>query len=105
LTTPAVAPQTATPIAARSTALQQQLALERSVIRTIIRGMLVALLPSIGILIGMMALAMSDKQPWYVWVGLGTGIGTYAAGFLGMITGVTIAAHRLDGSDSNTEQD
>jgi uncharacterized membrane protein YedE/YeeE len=47
----------------------------------------------------MMALAFGNTEPWYVWVGLGAGLGVYVAVFFGMIFGVTIAAHRLDQVD------
>jgi hypothetical protein len=46
-----------------------------------------------------MALALSDRQPWYVWVGLGTIMGVYAAGFFGTIAGVMLSAHLLDDLD------
>jgi hypothetical protein len=84
---------------AGSGAIERQLAVERSVFRSILRGVIVALPVAMGVLIGMMALAFSDKEPWYVWVGLGGGLGIYAAGFFGLIFGVTIAAHRLDQVD------
>jgi hypothetical protein len=84
---------------AGSAAIQRQLAVERGVIRSILRGVIIALPVSIAVLIGMMALAFSNKEPWYVWLGLGAGLGIYAAGFFGVIFGVMIAAHRLDQID------
>jgi hypothetical protein len=77
----------------------RQLAAERGVFRSIVRGVIVALPVAIGILIGMMALAFADKEPWYVWIGLGTALGIYVAAFFGVIFGVMIASHRLDQLD------
>jgi hypothetical protein len=78
---------------------ERQLAVERGVMRSIVRGVIVALPVPIAALIGMLALAVSNKEPWYVWAGLGGGLGIYAAGFFGVIFGVMIAAHRLDQLD------
>jgi hypothetical protein len=44
----------------------------------------------------MMGLAIGDTQPWYVWVGLGVGMGVYAAGFLGATAGLLLSARRLN---------
>jgi uncharacterized oligopeptide transporter (OPT) family protein len=87
--------------AAGSTAIEQQLAVERGVFRSILRGVVLALPVAIAVLIGMMALAFGNTEPWYVWVGLGAGLGVYVAVFFGMIFGVTIAAHRLDRVDES----
>jgi hypothetical protein len=84
---------------AGSAAIERQLAVERGVFRAILRGVIVALPIAIAVLIGMMALAFSNEAPWYVWVGLGAGLGFYAAGFFGVIFGVMIAAPRLDQVD------
>jgi hypothetical protein len=84
---------------AGSPAIARQLAVERGVIRAILRGVIVALPVAIAVLIGMIALAFSNNEPWYVWVGLRAGLGIYAAVFFGMIFGVTVAAHRLDQVD------
>jgi hypothetical protein len=84
---------------AGSPGIQRELAVERGVLRSILLGVVVAIPVAIAVLIGMMALAFSNTEPWYVWVGLGGGLGIYAAGFFGVIFGVTVAAHRLDEVD------
>jgi uncharacterized RDD family membrane protein YckC len=99
MTVPETQPQSGALEPAGSAAIERQLAAERGVFRAILRGVVVALPVAIVVLIGMMALAFSDKQPWYVWAGLGAGLGFYAAGFFGVIFGVMIAAHRLDQVD------
>jgi hypothetical protein len=68
-------------------------------VRAIIRGIVIALPLTVAALIGMMALALSDGQPWYTWVSLGCVMGVYAAGFFGTIGGVMLSAHLLDDVD------
>jgi hypothetical protein len=76
-----------------------ELMAERTMLHAIIRDSIVALPFTIAVLVGMMALALSDKQPWYAWVGLGAAMGVYAAGFFGTIAGVMLSAHVLDDVD------
>ena len=78
---------------ARAAAIERQLTAERAMVHAIIRDIIVALPFAIAVLVGMMALALSDKQPWYAWVGLGTVMGVYAAGFFGTIAGVMLSEH------------
>jgi uncharacterized membrane protein YgaE (UPF0421/DUF939 family) len=99
MTVPEIQHQSGALEPAQSAPLARQLAVERGVMRSILRGVIIALPVAIAAIIGMMALALSNKQPWYVWVGLGAGLGIYAAAFFGMIGGVTISAHRLDQAD------
>ena len=86
---------------AHSAALQQQLAAERTMVRSIIIGIFAAAPITIVLAIGMMGLAISDKEPWYVWIGLGAGIGAYAALFFGMFAGVALSTHRFDELDED----
>ena len=65
---------------------------EHTMVRASIIGFLIALPIGIVTLVGMMAVAIGDTQPWYVWVGLGVGMGVYAAGFLGTVGGVLMSA-------------
>ena len=85
----------------QSDALQQQLAAERTMVRSIVLGIFAAAPITIVLAIGMMALAISDKEPWYVWIGLGAGIGAYAALFFGMFAGVALSTHRFDELDED----
>jgi hypothetical protein len=70
-------------------------------VRSIIFGIFAALPFTIAVTIGIVGLAIGDKAPWYVWIGLGTGIGTYAAGFFGTFAGVTLSSHRFDELDED----
>ena len=79
--------------------LAAEKAAERSLFTTIVKTILFALPVMIGIFLLMTAIAISDKTEWYVWVGLGVGLGTIGAVLLGSLAGVTMAAHRLDAVD------
>jgi hypothetical protein len=84
-----------------SGALERQLAAERSMMRSVILGIVAALPITIAFTIGLIGLAISDKEPWYVWIGLGAGIGTYAAGFFGTCAGVMLSSHLFDELDED----
>jgi DNA-binding CsgD family transcriptional regulator len=79
--------------------LERQLAAERTMVRSVILGILIALPITIAVAIGMMGLAISEKESWYGWVGLGAGIGAYAALFFGTWAGVVYSAHTFDELD------
>jgi hypothetical protein len=96
---PEVTRQTEAVAVARAATIQRQLTAERAMVHAIIRGIIVALPIAIAVLLGMMAVALSDKQPWYAWVGLGIVLGVYAAGFFGAIAGVMLSAHLIDDAD------
>ena len=68
-------------------------------VRAIIHGILIALPFTVAFTIGLVALAASDKETWYVWVGLGAGIGAYASVFFGSVAGVMLTSHLLDELD------
>src|SRR5205809_2240469 len=63
MTLPDVPYETGTLEQARSRAIERQLAIERGMVRSIVRGIVVALPLSIAVLIGMLALAISNEQP------------------------------------------
>lgn len=84
---------------AESGGLERQLAAERTMVRSVILGTLIAFPITIALAIGMMGLAMSDKESWYVWVGLGAGIGAYAALFFGAWGGIVYSTHEFDELD------
>ena len=81
------------------TPLDRQLAAERTMFRAIIRGVVFATPVCVVVLVGMMALALHGKQPWYVWTGLGVAMGVYVGGFFGMVAGVMGSSHLLDITD------
>lgn len=74
----------------------RQIRAEQAMVRASIVGFLVALPIGIVVLVGMMAVAIGDSQPWHVWVGLGAGMGVYAAGFLGTTCGCLMSARKLN---------
>ena len=84
---------------ARSAALDRQLAAERTMMRAIIHGIAFALPVTVAFSIALVAIAISDKESWYVWIGLGAGIGTYASVFFGSVAGVMLTSHLLDELD------
>jgi len=75
---------------------------ERSLMVTIVKTILISLPVMIGIFLLMTLIAISDKTEWYVWVGLGVGLGVLGALLLGSLAGATISAHRLDAVDRAT---
>ena len=82
--------------------LAAEQAAERSLFVTIVKTIVISLPIMIGIFLLMTLIAISDKTEWYVWVGLGVGLGAIGALLLGSLAGVTIAAHRLDAVDRAT---
>jgi hypothetical protein len=82
--------------------LAAEKAAERSLMVTIVKTIIISLPVMIGILLLMTAIAISEKTEWYVWVGLGVGLGTIGAILLGSLAGATMAAHRLDAVDRAT---
>jgi hypothetical protein len=84
---------------ARSTTLDRQLAAERRIVRAVMLGILIALPFTIAFTILLTAIAISDQTTWYVWIGLGAGIGAYASVFFGSVAGIMLTSHLLDELD------
>jgi hypothetical protein len=82
--------------------LAAEQAAERSLFVTIVKTIVISLPIMIGIFVLMTLIAISDKTEWYVWVGLGVGLGVIGACLLGSLAGATMAAHRLDAVDRAT---
>ena len=76
--------------------LEAEEAAERGVFRSIFLSIVISGPILIVFFLGLMALAISDKTDWYVWIGLGVGAGLLGAGLFGLLAGVTLAAHKLD---------
>ena len=85
----------------RAAAIERQLAVERGMVRSMIRGVLVALPVTLAVFVGITALAMSDKQPWYVWIGMSVGLGTLGSILMGLLIGATVKGHLLDVVDQD----
>jgi hypothetical protein len=75
---------------------------ERDLMRSLVKAILVSLPVMIGVFVLMTAIAISDKADWYVWLGLGVGLGVLAAILLGSLAGATLNAHKLDDVDRIT---
>jgi heme/copper-type cytochrome/quinol oxidase subunit 1 len=82
--------------------LAAEQAAERGLFVTITKTILISLPIMIGIFLLIPGLAISDKSEWYVWVGMGVGLGFIGAVLLGSLAGATLAAHRLDAIDHDT---
>jgi hypothetical protein len=82
--------------------LAAEKAAERGLFVTIAKTIVISLPIMIGIFLLMTAIAISDKTEWYVWVGMGVGLGFIGAVLLGSLAGATMAAHRLDAVDRAT---
>ncbi len=82
--------------------LAAEQAAERGLFVTITKTVLISLPIMIGIFLLITLFAISDKTEWYVWVGLGVGLGVIGAILLGSLAGATISAHRLDAVDRAT---
>ena len=76
--------------------LEAEEAVERELMRSVIRAIVLGVPIGIAIALGLLALAISDKSDWFVWVGLGVGGGVVGALLFGVLAGVTLAAHKLD---------
>jgi hypothetical protein len=74
-------------------------AAERDLLRSLVRAVLMALPISIAFFLLISGIAIGDKADWYVWVGLGVGLGTVGAILLGSLAGATLNAHKLDEVD------
>jgi hypothetical protein len=72
---------------------------ERDLMSSLVRSVLLALPVTIAIFLLIAAIAISDKVEWYVWIGLGVGIGVIGALLMGALAGATINAHKLDEVD------
>jgi hypothetical protein len=98
--------EVAVPESSHSARFEESLAAEqeaeRSLFVTIVKTILISLPIMIGIFLLMTLIAISDKTEWYVWVGLGVGLGVIGACLLGSLAGATMAAHRLDAVDRAT---
>ncbi len=82
--------------------LEREHRAERDLLKALVKSILVSMPIMIGIFVLMSAIAISDKTEWYVWVGLGVGLGVVGAFLLGALAGATLNAHKLDDVDRIT---
>jgi hypothetical protein len=72
---------------------------ERDLLTSLVKSIMLALPITVAIFVFIAAIAISDKAEWYVWIGLGVGLGVIGAFLLGALAGATINAHKLDEVD------
>lgn len=82
--------------------LQAEQAAERDLLASIAKAILVSLPISIAVFLLISAIAVSSQEEWYVWIGLGVGIGVVGAILMGGLAGATLNAHKLDEVDHDT---
>jgi fatty acid desaturase len=75
---------------------------ERDLLKSLARSIVLTLPVTIAIFVFIAAVAISDKAEWYVWLGLGVGLGVIGALLMGSLAGATINAHKLDAVDRAT---
>jgi hypothetical protein len=75
---------------------------EVDLFKSLVKSILVSLPIMIGVFVLISAIAISDKTDWYVWLGLGVGLGVIGAFLLGSLAGATLNAHKLDEVDRHT---
>ena len=83
-------------------ALEEELAAEKSLWRTMIWGMVIATPICIIVWMVIVAFAVGPKDPsdWAAWLGIGAVVGTLAGAFFGGWAGFTMKAHLLDEVDA-----
>jgi uncharacterized membrane protein len=79
-----------------ATTLAAEEVAEHDLLRSLVLSVLVALPISIALFLLLMAIAISDKTDWYVWIALGVGLGVIGAVLMGSLAGATLNAHKLD---------
>jgi hypothetical protein len=75
---------------------------ERDLLKSLARSIVLTMPVTIAIFVFIAAVAISDKAEWYVWLGLGVGLGVIGALLMGSLAGATINAHKLDDVDRAT---
>jgi hypothetical protein len=81
--------------------LDEELAAERQLWRSLMWGMAIAVPVCIVIWMGLVALAVGPKDPadWAAWLGMGAVVGIFAGAFFGGWAAFTAKAHLLDEVD------
>ena len=81
------------------TALVAEQAVEVSMMRSIIKSIIIGIPIGVLFFMALLWLAVGDDTEWYVIVGLGCGLGLIAAVLFGMLAGVTLTAHAMEEVD------
>lgn len=81
------------------TSLIAEQAVERTLMRSITRCIIIGIPIGILFFMALLWLAVGDDTEWYVIVGLGCGLGVIGAVLFGMLAGVTLSAHAMEEVD------
>jgi hypothetical protein len=88
--------------AVQAVALEEERSAEVSLIRTVFAATAIAIPLSIVIWVGLVALAVGDKDPeWGPWLGMAAAIGLLNGVFFGALAGFITKAHVLDDVDQH----
>lgn len=80
-------------------ALQAEQAVERHLMASIAKSIVLGIPIGIIFFMALLAIAVGGDTEWWVIVGLGCGLGVIAAVLFGMLAGVTLNAHALEEVD------
>ena len=75
---------------------------EQKLMRSIVKSVAIAIPVGIVVFVSMLAIAIGNDTEWYVWVLLGSLMGTIAAVLFGVLGTVTLSAQKLDEIDRQT---
>ena len=77
--------------------LAKQPTAEQKMQTTIIKSVAVSVPLSIGVFVGLVALAVHNQQPdWNAWISMAAGIGIIAGVFFGLLLGFTPTSHNFE---------
>ncbi len=79
--------------------LAAEQSVEHALMRSIIKGVVVATPIMMVFFIGLLAVAVNDRTEWYVWVLLGSAMGLVGGILFGVLAAVTASATKLDEVD------
>ena len=83
--------------AAKAAALEEHRGIERSIFRAVIIRAAVSVPVGIGVVVGVVALAVGDQHPdWGAWLAMAAAVGVIAGAFFGSLLGFINKAHMLD---------
>ncbi len=85
-------------------ALEAEKAAEKHLVRSLIKGIVISIPICMVIFLCITAAAISDKTEWYVWVGLGCGLGVIGGSLFGVLASVTLNAEKFDTVDGEAHE-
>jgi uncharacterized integral membrane protein len=92
----------AAPMSRFEASLAAEHAAEHDLMKALVKSIVFTLPVTVAIFVFIAAVAISDKVEWFVWLGLGVGLGVVGALLMGSLAGATMNAHKLDEVDRHT---